>query len=133
MRNLLHIMLLLLALVSWVANAGAIDNATSESQTNSEYPSQPIQLSTEQEKFVWQRIHDQLVTMTPPPLSSLPVRPGQHVPNDVPLQPLPDDVTSVIPSLKGYAYTIVQDRLMVVNPSDKTVGHVIDTNQRSIR
>ena len=131
MRNLFYIALPLLTLVFGIGGIGAINSAESESRITSE--SQPIKLSTEQEKFIWQRINDQLETMTPPPLSSLPVPPGQRVPNDIPLQPMPDEVTSVVQSLKGYAYTIVQDRLMIVNPSDKTVGHVIYTNQRSIR
>jgi hypothetical protein len=133
MRASLCIALPVLILVLGVGGIVAINSAASEEgQATSEYASQPIKLSTEQERLIWQRVNDQPVAAAPP-LSSLPVRPGQAVPNDIPLQPLPDNVTSDIPSLKGYAYAIVQDRLMIVNPSDKTVGRVIDTNQRSIR
>lgn len=132
MRASLAIALPVLALVLGAGGAGAIDRAPpAEIQAPPEYPSQPIKLSTEQEKFIWQRVNDQLTAI--PPLSSLPVRPGQVLANDVPVQPLPDDVTAEVPALKGHAYTIVQDRLMIVNPSDKIVGHVIDINMRSIR
>ena len=131
MRASLGIALPVLAVMLGAGSAGAIDNAARVEPT-AEYPSQPIKLSTEQERLIWQRVHNR-PEMAVPPLSSLPVPPGQVLPNDVPVQPLPDDVTAEVPALKGHAYTIVQDRLMIVNPSDKIVGHVIDINQRSIR
>ena len=133
MRTYIGVTLPMLGLLFGVGGAVAADGAVSaESKTTSEYPSQPIELSAEQQKLVWQRVSAQPMN-APPPITSLPARPGQPVPNDVPLQPLPEQVTADVPALAGYSYAIVQDRLMIVNPASKTVSHVIDTNQRHIR
>ena len=121
-----------ISLVLGAGGAVATDRVVSDkSQVTSEYPSQPIELSSDQQRLVWQRVTNQ--PLTAPPLTSLPVRPGQPVPSDVPLQPLPEQVTANVPLLVGHSYAIVQDRLMIVNPSNKTVVHVIDTNQRTVR
>ena len=133
MRTYIGVTLPMLGLLFGVGGAVAADGAVSaESKTTSEYPSQPIELSAEQQRLVWQRVSNQPMT-APPPITSLPARPGQPVPNDVALQPLPEQVTADVPALAGYSYAIVQDRLMIVNPASKTVSHVIDTNQRHIR
>ena len=133
MRTFFGVALPMLGLLFGVGGAVAADRTVSaESQATPEYPAQPIELSTEQQRLVWQRVSDQPMA-APPPLTSLPARPGQPAPADVPLQPLPDQVTADVPSLAGYSYAIVQDRLMIVNPSNKTVSHIIDTNQRPIR
>jgi hypothetical protein len=127
-----RIALPLLALIAGGGARAATEGSPAGASTVPvEYPSQPIQLSTDQERFIWQRVRDQPVDFSA--ASRLPVPPGQVLPNDVPLQPLPDDVATQVPSLQGYQYAILQDRLLLVNPSNKTVGHVIDINQRSIR
>ena len=134
MRTALGVTLPVLALLFGISGAVAADDAATAAASPSptEYPSQPITLSDEQQKLVWQRVSNQPDT-APPPLTSLPARPGRPAPGDVPLHPLPDQVTAEILALKGYSYAIVQDRLMIVNSSNKTVSHVIDTNQRHIR
>lgn len=81
-------------------------------------------MSPEQEKFVWQRIKNHPASA--PPWSQLPPPVGQVVPQDFPLEAIPDDVSAEVSSLKGYDYAIVQDRLLIVDRSNRTVVHRIN-------
>jgi uncharacterized protein DUF1236 len=101
----------------------AASTSTRTAQAKSE-SSGTIRLSPEQEKIVWQRIKTHPASV--PPWSQLPPPVGQVVPQDFPLEAIPDDVSAEVSSLKGYDYAIVQDRLLIVDRSNKTVVHEIN-------
>jgi hypothetical protein len=115
-----RLLLAAIILAASIIGASAQDNAAPTEP-------QPIHLSTEQEKAVWQRINNYPID---PPPSQLVVPVGEVVPKDVPLQSIPDDVAAEISSLRGYSYTIMHDRLLIVNRSDNTVAYLIDGTLR---
>ena len=122
-----------LILASSAGAAVAIDDAPASVKVPSSASSQPtsgtpIHLSGEQEKTVWQRIKNHPVQAPPPSRLTVPV--GGVVPDDVPLQTVPDDVATGILPLQAYDYAIVQDRLLIVNRSDKIVVYVINATLR---
>jgi Protein of unknown function (DUF1236) len=130
-----HFRLTLAALIlaSGSGAAVAIDDSPASGKVPPGASSQPssgvpIHLSSEQENTVWQRINNHSVQAPPPSQLTVPV--GAVVPDEVPLQAIPDDVAADISSLKAYDYAIVQDRLLIVNRSNKTVVHVINATLR---
>ena len=115
--------LAVLILASGTGSAMAIDDSPGKvPRTGNSQPA--VHLSSEQEKTVWQRLNNHPAQAAPPSQLTVPV--GAVVPPDVPLQPVPDDVTAEFSFLKDCDYTIVHDRVLIVNRSDKTVVHVIN-------
>jgi Protein of unknown function (DUF1236) len=134
MKRYVHLAIAALVMASCTGAALAMDDDPTFTKVPPSGSSKPgsgvaFQLSSEQEKAVWQRINNHPVQAPSPSQLTLPV--GAVVPNEVPLQPVPDDVAAEISSLKAYDYAIVQDRLLIVNRSDKTVVHVINATLRS--
>jgi hypothetical protein len=126
-RTMIPLFRTTLALLLLTAGAAAIDSAASTSTRTAQAKSESsgtIRLSPEQEKIVWQRIKNHPASA--PPWSQLPPPVGQVVPQDFPLEAIPDDVSAEVSSLKGYDYAIVQDRLLIVDRSNKTVVHEIN-------
>ena len=122
-----------LALVAAVLAAGTIgaaaqDNAAPMStDAQHEVSGTALHLSPDQEKAVWQRINSYPID---PPPSQLTVPVGEVLPKELPLMPIPDEVVAEVSSLEGYDYTIMHDRLLIVNRMDKTVAYVIDGTLR---
>lgn len=50
---------------------------------------------------------------------------GQVVPNSVSLQPLPNDITNQVPTLKAYGFAMLNNQLLIVDPSTKKVVAVV--------
>jgi hypothetical protein len=50
-----------------------------------------------------------------------PYRVGSHMPVPSSLQPLPDAVTLAVPSVQDHLYTVIDERVLLVDPSTKTV------------
>ncbi|OKO92169.1 hypothetical protein AC629_01145 [Bradyrhizobium sp. NAS80.1] len=113
-------------LAASIIGAAAQDRAAPMS-SEAQQPAAPLHLSSEQEKAVWQRLNNYPID---PPRSQLAVPVGEVLPKDVPLAAIPDEVAAEVSSLKGYDYTIMHDRLLIVNRLDKTVAYVIDGTLR---
>jgi hypothetical protein len=54
------------------------------------------------------------------------VSPGAALPRNVRLQPLPRDIVSIVPQYRGYSYTVVEDRIVIVEPRTRKVVTVIE-------
>jgi uncharacterized protein DUF1236 len=119
---------ILTAIMAGPASTDSMAQASPNAEQGTSGTPAPIRLSTEQEKSVWQHINRHQIASPPPSQLTVPV--GKAVPEDIPLQAIPDDVVAEVPSLKGYDFAIVQDRLLIVNRSDKTVVHVINATLR---
>ncbi len=114
-------------LASIAGSAAQDEQARSPSDIQRNVVASAIHLSNEQERFVWQRINNYSVA---PPTSQLLVPVGEVLPQDIPLQTIPDDLAEEVSALKGYDYTIMHDRLFIVNRADRSVAYVIDGTLR---
>jgi len=61
---------------------------------------------------------------TPPP-PNLPVSVGAQIPPVTELYALPESVTAEVPSAKFYRYTIAQNQVVIVDPTNLKVVDVI--------
>ncbi|QOZ65890.1 DUF1236 domain-containing protein [Bradyrhizobium arachidis] len=128
MAHHLPIALAAVILAASTIGAAAQDNAApGPSDTQHNVSGAALHLSPEQEKAVWQHVNAYPID---PPRSQLTVPVGEALPNHLPLMPIPDEVAAEVSSLKGYDYTIMHDRLLIVNRMDKTVVYVIDGTLR---
>jgi hypothetical protein len=59
---------------------------------------------------------------------ALPAEIGAEVPPMIELNPLPDEAVADNPSAKFYEYTMVQDRVVLVDPTKMQVVDVIGPN-----
>jgi len=51
---------------------------------------------------------------------------GQKVPAELTLRALPSKAATDVPAAKSYRYAMLKDRILLVNPSDKTIVDVIN-------
>ena len=63
-----------------------------------------------------------------PPQRQFPARIGAEVPPMIELNPLPDEAVADSPTAKFYEYTMVQDRVVLVDPTKMRVIDVIGPN-----
>jgi hypothetical protein len=63
-----------------------------------------------------------------PPQRRFPAEVGAEVPPMIELNPLPDEAVADNPSAKFYEYTMVQDRVVLVDPTKMRVVDVIGPN-----
>jgi hypothetical protein len=101
---------------------GSVDLAVAQSSSLSS-PSMALELTPQQRTAVYQTvIRDKL--RTPPP-SNLPVTVGAQIPPATELYALPDAITADAPSAKLYKYTIAQNQVVIVDPTNLKVIDVI--------
>jgi hypothetical protein len=65
---------------------------------------------------------------TKPPQRRFPAEIGAEVPPMIELNPLPDEAVADNPTAKFYEYTMVQDRVVLVDPTKMRVVDVIGPN-----
>jgi hypothetical protein len=65
---------------------------------------------------------------TKPPQRRFPAEIGAEVPAMIELNPLPDEAVADNPTAKFYEYTMVQDRVVLVDPTRMRVVDVIGPN-----
>ena len=82
-----------------------------------------INLTSEQEKKLWDAVSTHAMKQNAP--SGFDAAVGQTLPTSVTLRELPSEAQSAVPAAKPYHYAMVQDELLLVNPSDKKIVEVI--------
>ena len=86
-------------------------------------PNMVLELTPQQRTAIYQAvIRDKLRTPPPP---DLPVTIGAQIPPATELYALPDAITADAPSAKFYRYTIAQNRVVIVDPTNLKVIDVI--------
>ncbi len=50
---------------------------------------------------------------------------GAALPGDVTLEPLPPDVVSLVPEYRGYDFVVVNDEIVIVQPSTRHVVEIL--------
>jgi hypothetical protein len=102
--------------------AGGIGLAAAQTGALTE-PSTALQLTPQQRTAIYRAVAGAQLRTPPPP--NLPMTVGEQIPPATELYALPDTVTAEAPSAKFYRYTVVQNRVVIVDPTNLTVVDVI--------
>jgi len=86
-------------------------------------PDMSLQLSAQQRTAIYQTVIKDKVRTPPPP--GTPTNVGAQIPATTELYALPESVTKESPSAKFYRYTIVDNRVVIVDPTNLKVVEVI--------
>ena len=86
-------------------------------------PSTELQLTPQQRAEIYQAVAKN--TLRTPPPSDIPVTVGAQIPPVTELYALPESVTADVPSAKFYRYTIAQNQVIIVDPTNLKVVEVI--------
>ena len=86
-------------------------------------PSTELRLTQQQRTEIYQAVSKNKLRTPPPP--DLPVTVGAQIPPVTELYALPETVTAEVPSAKFYRYTIAQNRVVIVDPTNLKVVDVI--------
>jgi hypothetical protein len=86
-------------------------------------PDMSLQLSAQQRTAIYQTVTKDKVRTPPPP--GTPTNVGAQIPATTELYALPESVTKESPSAKFYRYTIVDNRVVIVDPTNLKVVEVI--------
>jgi hypothetical protein len=82
-----------------------------------------LNLNSAQRKEIWQTVSNQATKGTPP--GGFVAKVGEAVPNTVKLQSFPSVLSSQVPAVKSYEYAMLQNELLIVDPSSKKVVDII--------
>ena len=86
-------------------------------------PSPVLQLNAQQRAEIYEAVGKSKLRTPPPP--DIPVTVGAQIPPVTELYALPDSVTAEVPSAKFYRYTVAQNRVIIVDPTNLKVVDVI--------
>ena len=73
------------------------------------------------------RVADTLLATATPQNVNVNVRVGEPLPGDVRLLPLPPTIVDLVPEYRDYDYVVVNDEIVIVQPSTRHVVEVINT------
>jgi hypothetical protein len=103
---------LLLAGVTAASAAGMAQSSASDSLT----------LTNTQQKTAWRDLHTMNAQSAP---ASFMAASGTAVPTTLKIKPVPGKTASAVPKLRSYDFAMVKGKLLIVNPSDRTIADVI--------
>jgi hypothetical protein len=103
---------LLLAGVTAASAAGMAQSTASDSLT----------LTNTQQKTAWQDLHTRNKQIAP---STFVASSGTAVPSTMKIKPVPGKTATDISALRPYDFAMVKGKLLIVNPSDRTIADVI--------
>src|SRR5262249_20180210 len=83
----------------------------------------PLQLSAAQKSQIFQTVTKEKVKTPPPANMQLSV--GAQVPASVELYSLPANIQSQVPATKQYKYTVAQNQVVLVDPTNMKIVDVI--------
>ena len=107
--------IILLAATGFVA--AQTDGTTSSSGS--------LELTPRQRAEIYQTVAKEKDKVRTPPPVNLRVSVGAQLPPSIELYTLPDDVGAAVPATKIYRYTIVQNEVVIVDPTTMKVIDVI--------
>jgi Protein of unknown function (DUF1236) len=109
-------------LVSGVSVASAASHMSNRSG-NSATASDNLALSDAQQKSIWKDITSRAATQYAP--SGFTAAVGTAIPDSVNTYRLPRQAARDVPAVRPYRYAMLQDKLLIVNPSDKKIADVV--------
>ena len=89
--------------------------------------SDTLTLSGTQQKAIWKDVGRHAANETAPAGFNAAV--GTAVPSAVSTHPLPRQARRDVPAIRPYRYAMLQDRLLIVNPSDHKIADVVARQQ----
>jgi hypothetical protein len=110
---------LLLSGVSVATAASHMSNRSGSSAAASD----KLDLSSAQQKSIWKDISRHAANQNAP--SDFNAAVGTAIPDGVNTYPLPRQAARDVPAVKPYRYAMLQDKLLIVNPSDKMIADVV--------
>lgn len=108
--------------VMMVINPNSLTAVTDLSADLQNRPGDPLNLATSQRAEIWQNLSAQ-PKGTPPAGFSPKV--GEALPSTIGLKPLPSNVSNQVPTVKQDEYAILQNQLLIVDPSSKKIVDII--------
>ena len=82
-----------------------------------------LQLNAQQKAAIFQSVTKDKVKSPPP--ANMQVSVGGQVPASIELYPLPANVVSEVPAAKSYKYTVAQNQVLIVDPTNMKIVDVI--------
>jgi hypothetical protein len=123
MKTRTSIVLVAAALLS----GATVASAASMTQSNPTGPQQPVRdtltLTSAQQKTAWKDLHGLATPQVAP--AGFQVKVGTPVPGSVMIMAVANKTTKAVPALKPYSFTVVNHKLLIVNPNSRTIAEVI--------
>ena len=82
-----------------------------------------LQLSAQQKTAIFKTVTKEKVKSPPP--ANLQLSVGSQVPASIELYPLPANIVSEVPATKQYKYTVAQNQVVLVDPTNMKVVEII--------
>ena len=82
-----------------------------------------LNLTNAQQKEIWQSVSKQNARETAP--AGFKAMVGEVVPTSIGLHALPSDATRQVPAVKSYDFAILQDQILLVDPTSKKIADII--------
>ncbi len=109
-------------LLSGVSAASAASHMSNRS-TGSAMARDTLDLSATQQKDIWKDLSRHATNQTA--ASGFNATVGEAIPSGVSTYPLPRQARRDVPAVKPYRYAMTQDKVLIVNPSDKKIADVV--------
>jgi hypothetical protein len=82
-----------------------------------------LALSATQQKEVWKDLSRHATNQTAP--SGFNATVGTAIPSGISTYPLPRQAARDVPAVKPYRFAMLQNKVLIVNPSDKKIADVV--------
>ena len=105
------------------ATAASAANRMANPSSKTTGASDTLNLSDTQQKSIWKDISHHASNQTAPTGFNAAV--GTAIPSTVNTHPLPRQAARDVPAAKPYRYAMLQDKLLIVNPSDHKIADVV--------
>jgi hypothetical protein len=122
MKKSVSVAVAAMLLLSGVSVASAASHMANRSGSSAA-ASDKLDLSSAQQKSIWNDISRQATNQNAPPDFNPAI--GMAIPDGVNTYPLPRQAARDVPAAKPYRYAMLQDKVLIVNPSDKMIADVV--------
>jgi hypothetical protein len=104
-------------------SGGQRSSAGASTTTGAATTNDRLNLTSAQRHELWQSISNQAAKENAP--AGFTAKVGDAVPSSVKLELLPPNLTSQIPAVKSYDYALMQNDLLIVDPTSKKIVDII--------
>ncbi len=109
-----------MAALALMASAGV---AAAAGMSNSAAANDHLNLTSVQQKEIWQGVSQQAAKATTP--ASFKPTVGEATPSSIKLQPLPSKVANEVPAVKSYDFAMLQNQVLIVDPSSRKIVDIV--------
>jgi hypothetical protein len=110
-------LVLAVAMAAILLGFGPVDPALSQP------PLPPLKLDASQRQIIWENIWRSTTGSVPIGFGAAV---GTPVPAAIKLQPMPQTVSDLIPTVRAFAYARTRNQILIVDPTQRTVVDVIN-------